>query len=232
MARTVTVAELKAGIRSMTDTESDPHKGEAELLRLINDARPEVRELLRRADPDFDETVQTIVTPTNEVAPAGSGVYPLPADHNLTKGVEWLATTGFYEPLIAIDFRRRLDFQVPGGYACAYRIAGSNIVLYPPPPTGQTYRHTYTPYLALLVLDTDVVDAREVNYIRAWCCIKIAEKSDKNTADFEKMLDRETSRMQAQSEDRASIETRSIADVESYSRGVGRYLGIPRLPRP
>lgn len=225
MARDVTYLQLRTGVRKLTDTENDPHKDELWIGELVNDARAEVFDLLRRADPNFYESVQTITTTTTDT-------YALNPDHHVTKGVAWLGTSGYYEPLESIDYRRTFMYQVKIGYAAAYRIVGGNIVLYPPPPAGQTYRHTYTPCAVLLVADGDTVDGREAELIRLRAEIRVKVKEEADTAVLERLFESELNRITAQTEDRAGIETNAIADVEDYSN-VARWMKLmPRPPRP
>lgn len=227
MARDVTFLQLRTGVRKLTDTENDPHKDEAWIGELVNDARAEVFDILRRADPNFYESVQAITTTAVE-----NDTYALSPDHHLTKGVAWLGTSGYYEPLEAIDYRRTFCYQVKIGYAAAYRVVGGNLVLYPPPPAGQTYKHTYTPCAVLLAADAATVDGREAELIRLRAAIRIKHKEDADTTALERLFESELNRITAQTEDRAGIETNAIADVEDYGN-VSRWMKLmPRPPRP
>lgn len=209
---TQTLAELRTRLRRLTDTEVDAHKTDTELNSLLSEARQEVHEILLRADPDWYESTATISTT------GITDTYALPADHHHTKGIEWLATTGFYEPLRRITFRDRLDYQVSGvaQSATAYRIVGSNVVLYPFPPTGQTYRHVYVPAAIALSADATTVDAREAEMIVLRAAIRVIAKERGDTAVFERMFDAEKGRMVAFTEDRAILESTVVADVESF----------------
>lgn len=219
MANTVTLAELRDGVQQITDTVGDRHKTASWLLTIINSARKEVFEILRRADPDFYESEQTIPT-------TGVASYALPANHHLTKAVEWLSTTTLRVPLRRVSLRERLDYQtagVTGVSACAYRLVGATIVLYPTPPSGQTYFHVYVPAPVLLVADADVVDGREAQLIILRAAIQVALRDDGDVPAFEAEFARELARMTAQSEDRAINEPRTIETVEDYSNRSARW---------
>lgn len=223
MPNEVTLAELRDQLRQLTDTENDDHKTDAWLNRLINEARQETFEVLRRADPDFYEKQQVIVA--NGVTDS----YPLPDDHHLTKGVEWLATGGFREPLTRTDFRGRLDYQLPNNgtsNACRYRLVGGNLVLYPRPRAAQTYYHVYVPAPIPLVDDVDTVDGREAKMIVYTAAVQVALKDESASKSYEDLRDRELQRLTVHSEDRASLEPAVIVDVEDFSDRpfrVGRY---------
>lgn len=226
MPREVTLAELREAARLLTDTDEDPHKTDAWIDTLINDARKEVHEIILRADPDFFEDEQTILT-----TGTAAGRYPLPDDHHLTKGVEWLAYGGTYVPLGRVRFRDRLKYQRPGGgtgvNAEAYRLVAGNVELLPPPPAGQTYRHVYVPAAELLEEEGDTVDGREAELIKLRVAIHLAIREEADTAPLERAFDRELSRMIATVEDRAMNETTVIEDVEDFSDD-GWHLPMPR----
>lgn len=91
----------------------------------------------------------------------GGATYALPDDHLSTIGVDYRvnASTGEYRQLYELMVQERTYFTNTGASeARAFALAGSNIVLYPTPPTGQTYRHVYVPQPADLSTEADDYD--------------------------------------------------------------------------
>lgn len=209
MANPVTQAELRDGIRQITDTVTDRHKSDTWLNSLINRARPEVFEILRRADPDFYEASQTITT-------TGVASYNLSADYHETKGVEWLAGTNDRRRLDRVSYRNRLKYQGAGSQnACAFRIVQSQVELYPTPPAGQTYFHVYVPAPVPLAVDADTVDGREAQFIILRAAIPVVQRDGGDPGQFEADFERELQRMTAQTDDR-NHEPRIVECVETF----------------
>lgn len=97
------------------------------------------------------EKTQTIVT-------VGTDTYPVPDDHAITLGFDWQIDTERWVELEEVMLKERNNYLLNGSNARGYRLAGSNLILYPKPPTGQTYRHLYVSRPSVLALDTDFID--------------------------------------------------------------------------
>lgn len=153
MARTFTAAELMQRVRDMGDFHG-ARPSPATLLGYVSDSRAELHDMLADVDPSRFETTQAIAT-------VGAASFNLPADYRSTIGVDYQDTSGIWRELEWIDERERNRFQSLGNAlqtAEAFRLIQSTLVLYPTPPSGQTYRHLYVPIPAKLVADTDVIE--------------------------------------------------------------------------
>lgn len=90
----------------------------------------------------YFETEATVTTD-------GTASYALPSDHLATIGVDYSvnANTGQRRHLVPLMAQHRNRYSALSGASEAYRYAlvGSNLQLYPTPPTSQTYYHVYVP---------------------------------------------------------------------------------------
>lgn len=115
---------------------------DSEWKMLISLQYAELYALLAETGMRYFETEESIDT-------TGGSVYGLPEDHLSTVGVDFLvnASTGERRQLQELMVQERNFFAGVQGApeARAYALVGTNIVLYPTPPTGQTYKHVYIP---------------------------------------------------------------------------------------
>lgn len=83
---------------------------------------------------------------TQSISSTGAASYALPSDHMHTKIVEYLLSPAGVEkiqlPELMTQERTRFSL-ITGDRALRYAIEGTNIALYPTPPSGQTYNHLY-----------------------------------------------------------------------------------------
>lgn len=185
-----------------------------EALRMTSQAWTWLHGLLVKADADYFEETQTITTTDTDT-------YPLPDDYLETKRVDYLAsTTEQPRKLKKITSREIDDYQadITAAWATAYRLVGGNVVLYPTPPSGQTYRHLYIPAPADLTATTDEIDGRAgwEELIVLKVVIRMKLKAEDDVTALQAELDAEVKRVVMHADERNPFEGGVIADVESH----------------
>jgi hypothetical protein len=135
--RTVSWTKGLARIRELADIEGTTgvaYMGDAKLLDYANSSRGVWHGMITQADPDRYST-------TADMTGSGASSFTLPVDYYASLFVEEVDG----------ENRRELDRAMPSernrwghgaGDACAYRVVGNTIELYPVPASG-TYRHHY-----------------------------------------------------------------------------------------
>lgn len=186
----------------------------AEALRLTSQAWTWLHGLLVKADADYFEETQSIIT-------TDTGTYPLPDDYFETKRIDYAFSTTDYRPLKKITSREINAYQTSNSTAAqaeAYRLVGGNVVLYPTPPTGQTYRHLYIPAPADLTATTDEIDGRAgwEELIVLKVVIRMKLKAEDDVTALQAELDAEVKRVVMHADERNPFEGGVIADVESF----------------
>jgi|SRR5215831_7906988 len=154
MARTYTLAQIRDRVRELVDAEQMRALSDLELNKRISSSYARYYAKLVAPGLGFPpETTQTIT------ALAGVDTYTLPSDHFSTQRVDYFQGS-LWHPLWEIDIREIHTIQLGtyGGYSLCYRLAGGNLILYPAPMVGGTYRHIYIAPPADLINDTDVLD--------------------------------------------------------------------------
>lgn len=197
-----------------------------EALRLTSHAWTWLHGLLVKADPDYFEGTQSAIT-------TGLDRVALPGDYFETKRVDYQSSSTQHIKLKKITSRDILAYEgTSSSTATAYRIVGSYLVLYPTPPSGQTYRHLYIPAPEDLTDDDDEIDGRagweELLVLRV--AMRMAMKSGDDITDIKAELEAELQRIIVQADQRNPFEGDVIADVEDYSDGAAmmrpyRYAG-------
>lgn len=140
MGRTVAMSTLVTNCLTAADLESQSVISSATTKVLIDRAYRQLYGELARPGVGYFDTEAAIAT-------TGGATYALPSDHLWTVGVEYVIdAAGHRRPLTKLMRpERALHTGNTGQSACAYDVIGTNVVLYPTPPSGQTYRHVYIP---------------------------------------------------------------------------------------
>src|SRR5215471_11503724 len=112
---------------------------DAELNRRISSSYARYYAKLVRTGLGFPTEITATITAT-----PGIDTYALPPDHFSTMRVDYI-TGGIYIPLQEIDIREIHEAQAPGSPSSFFRLAGPNLILYPAPTAGDSYRHIYAP---------------------------------------------------------------------------------------
>lgn len=155
MPRTFTLAQIRDRVREAIDAEQMRGLSDPEVNKRISAAYAKYYAKLVSPGLGFpSETTQTITAGTG-----GTDTYALPADHFSTLRVDFLLSSGFWDPLDPIDIREIHLVQFSGAsQAFFFRLAGPSIILYPTPQVGGVYRHIYAPAPVDLTTDAQTID--------------------------------------------------------------------------
>lgn len=153
MPYTVTLAELRTRAQDRADMVNSGFVTTAQWNAYAQSSWNRLwRKLVKSGLSYVTESSQTISTT------GLTDTYALPADHAVTLAVDYQANTEQYIELEEVMLKERNNYPATGSAARGFRLAGSNIILYPKPPAGQTYRHLYVARPAVLSLDGDTID--------------------------------------------------------------------------
>lgn len=140
MARTFTVAALRTQCQRRCNLEGHGLISDSEWNGLISTAYAELYSILVESGMRYFETVATISTTGADV----NGAFALPAGHLATVGVDYVNGTD-RTPLDEAMAQERNTLGRTRGTSTGWALVGSNLVISPPPTSGQTYEHVYVP---------------------------------------------------------------------------------------
>lgn len=153
MGRTIELGDLVTRCLTAADLESQTTISSATTKILIDRAYRQVYRELALPGVGYFDTEATINT-------TGGASYALPSDHLSTIGIEYVVDdAGHRRPLTKLMRQERALHAGNNGTACAYDIVGSNVILYPTPPSGQEYAHVY------IAQPTDISEAADATLI-------------------------------------------------------------------
>ncbi len=139
MGRTVTVAQMVSRAKTLSDQENQTTISSANWTEFLDRAYRRCYRELAKPGVGYFDTEATITT-------TGGAVYALPSDHLSTVSISYeVDAAGRRRPLRELMRAERDIFAGNTGTAYAYETVGSNIILYPTPPAGQSYIHLYIP---------------------------------------------------------------------------------------
>lgn len=184
MPRTFALGGLVTRAKQRADMEAQGLISDAEWKSILHTVYGEFYSLVVETGMRHFEATQTITTD-------GSAGYDIPSDHLSTIGVDREEAAGARQwPLEQLMVQQRNRYSgASSGRAQAFALVGSQVLLFPTPPSGQTYHHLYVPQPADLTAagDSEVVDvitADGENFI-VWSAAVIAlgkEESDVSLA--------------------------------------------------
>lgn len=151
MARTVTLGTLVTRCQRRADLENQDNPSALEWKEMIHLVYAELYGLLVEAGISLFDTEAVIITD-------GTADYALPDDHLVTIGVDYVVDSAGTRRQLAelmVQERNYASGLTGAPEAIAWRFVGTSIVLYPTPPTGQTYQHVYVPVPADLSAAAD-----------------------------------------------------------------------------
>lgn len=225
MPRTFTLAQIRTKVRQRTDNEHSSHVTPPEYDDYINTAYAELYELLVQSGSHFFENTQAFVT-------TGAGTVPVNDDYFATLRLDYLPSTLRRIRIPKIEAAEIDRFPLTGNICGGHRIVGNNIVLYPPPTTGQSFEHIYVPAAPFLVGDGAVLDG-----VQGWeelvvlgAAIKVAMKEETDASLFLRERDEIRVRIATAAEDRQLLSNGRVVDVYDYGDNLG-YLGDGYFPR-
>lgn len=208
MPRTFTLAQLRQRVRELVDIEGNRHFTDSEVNSRISSAYAKYYAKLVASGLGYaGEKTQTIFT-------VGTNTYAMPTDHMSTLRVDYRYSTELWQELEEVLVQEINRYQTTGSQAFGFRLVGGNILLYPTPPSGQTYRHIYVPAPADLTTDTQTVDGvagfedAVVLDAAIRCLIK---KEDADTSSLLRERDLVDARIQEEAEMRLLTKSRRIA---------------------
>jgi hypothetical protein len=157
MARTFTLGTLVTRAQERTDLENSTHIDSSEWKGYISTAYAQLYSILVESGMRYYESVQSISSASLTDNTDGGGFIALPADFLSTIGVDYAPTGGMREALFELMVQERNVYSAVTGAqnAEAYCHSGVNLILYPKPPSGQTYKHLYVPQPADLSSSAD-----------------------------------------------------------------------------
>lgn len=150
MSRTIALSTLVTNCLTAADLESQSVISSATTKVLIDRAYRQLYGELARPGVGYFDTEQTITS-------TGVATYALQSDHLWTVGVEYKMDSAGRRRALTKLMRpeRALHTGNTGQTAQAYDVIGTNVVLYPTPPSGQTYYHVYIPQPADISVAAD-----------------------------------------------------------------------------
>lgn len=146
MARTFTLGALVTRVRQRADIVNAASPSDTEIKENISSAIGELRSLLVGTGLRYFESIQSISAASMTDNGDGGKYIALPADYMHTCGVDYQEVGGRQYELEELMFQERNLFAGNAGgqpHGVAYAVVGANLVIYPSPSTGQTYRHIY-----------------------------------------------------------------------------------------
>ncbi len=147
MPRTFTLGALVTRAQQRADLVNHDNVGTSEWKESISSAMGELQSLLVGSGLRYFESVQSVSSAALTDNGDGGGYIAMPADHAHTIGVDLVDGTGYRTPLYEMMVQERSEFSGSTGFphAIAWAHQGANLVLYPRPASGQTYKHHYVP---------------------------------------------------------------------------------------
>lgn len=143
MARIVTVQQVVDQVQILVQDPNHALATEAQYVAFVSDEYTRLHAAYVKAEPDRYRTEATITGVT------GTSAYALPADWLATLHVDFTSGS-IREPLQRLQEQDRNRYITTSGQSRAYRLIGTNVVLYPTPLTGQSYTHIYLPTAPVL----------------------------------------------------------------------------------
>lgn len=153
MARNVTVQKVVDEAQVLCQDPSHALATEAQYVSIINDEHARLYAYYVAAEPDRYRTEATIT------GVSGTSAYALPSDWLATIGVDFVSGS-VREKLYRLQESDRNLYAQQTGQARAYRVIGTNVVLYPTPLTGESYTHIYIPTAPVLSSTATSIDCR------------------------------------------------------------------------
>jgi len=137
MARTFTLLTLVNRARKRVDMENDDSISLSEWKEMVSEMYAELHAVIVETGARVFEATQNLT----------AGSTALPADHLSTIGVDYVydTTADKRRALDELMVQERNELRGLTGESQFYAHEGANIVLYPTPIAGQTYKHLYVP---------------------------------------------------------------------------------------
>lgn len=209
MAFTRTAAVLKAEVQGVGQLENSTDITGSVLLRFVNDALAETRELLVGAWEDY------YTTSANQVLTPGTDSYALPTDFYKLRKIDLALGGGRFAKLRAHDLSGSQFYGPPTAVAgrYRYRMQAGNLVLVPSVTTSDTLTIYYVPLITELVADGDVMTFRvplEHKLFLQIALFQCLERQELDTSNVERRIASLTQKVIEASADRDASEPFSL----------------------
>ncbi len=223
MGRTVSMGDLVTRALTLADQENSSSISSTVCKIFIDRGYRQLYGELAKPGVGYFDTEAAITT-------TGGATYALPSDHLMTLGIDYLVDSqGRRSPLRKLMNAERAQYAGMTGTAYAYDVVGSNLTLYPTPPTGQTYYHRYIPQPSDITAAADAtliematLDGEEFLLWSVVYMIRDKLEQDTRTAQEE----REQARVRVQEDAiMRTLESRSMVIEDD----IGNALYDPRL---
>jgi len=153
MARNVTVQQIVDQAQILTQDPDHFLATEAQYVSFVSDEYTRLYAAYVAAEPDRFRTETTIT------GISGTSAYALPSDWLGTIGVDHVSGS-VRESLRRLSESDRNRYISGQGQSRAYRIIGTNVVLYPSPNTGDSFTHIYIPTAPAISSTATTLDCR------------------------------------------------------------------------
>lgn len=209
MALNVTLASLKAQVRSRADQQNSNFIDDAELTAMINSSAAALYDKLVRAAADY-YTASSVISIV-----AGTATYALPSNFYKLLGIDY-DINGQTRTMSHFNFKERNMYKYVGWRPeiARYRVFGSNILFTPQEPPVPTVTLWYVPRITPMAVDADVLDG-----VNGWeefvvldAAIKCMVKEESDPSALMKQLEDQNTRILDMSKDRDQGEAETTTD--------------------
>ncbi len=146
MPRSFALSALMTRAKERSDLENSSHIAETEWKGYLSTAYAQLHSILVASGYRYFESTQSIDSASLADAGDGGGSVALPADFLNTTFVYYQDGAGHRYPLVEIMAQEAHVFSGnTGSQGEAYALVATNLIIYPKPPSGQTYKHVYVP---------------------------------------------------------------------------------------
>jgi hypothetical protein len=218
VARNFTAGQILTRARQRADREDSQFVTDTEGLTLVSASYADLYNTLVSKGLSYFESTQTITTD-------GTANTALPSGYLGTIGVDYQRGSSQWSPLYELMPQERNRYGASSGEARAYRVVGSNITLYPTPPTGQTYRHLYVPAPADLTSSATSVDGVSgfEEYVVLDVAIKMLHKEESSATHLERERARILERIEEAADHRRMSGGGRVVDVGESAGEEGSF---------
>lgn len=215
MARSFLLSALVTRCQQRCGMEGSDHVTSTELKGLISSAYGQLYMLFVSSGYPYFQSEQTMDS---------DGSTALPSDYLATIGVDYVESGGQRHALDLLMAQERNIYTgtTTGARAWAYAVNGTNVLLYPTPPTGQSYKHVYVPQPTELSgssdsTSVDVVSPDGEEYIVSSVAVMALAKEESDTSVHERAAARAWARLEDWAQRRAlNSPRRQVVDDGPY----------------
>lgn len=211
MPRSYTILQVINRAKQYADMENSSFLSDAQWLDFVNSSYTWLYDRLVSSGLAYFESTQSISGVASQVN------YALPADHYATVRVDYQLDSSHWERLVPIPVQEVPLVDIGGGNrATHWRLAGTNLQLYPAPSGSDTYRHVYVPAATVFVLTTETVDGVSgfEDLLAIDAAIKALIKEESSTTELRERRLEELARIDEMRSARMLSDSLRIADTD------------------